>query len=227
MPGPPPGVELEAWHLHSGGNAASGEGSLSQTPAAEEQPDGFTYDPEDPVPTHGGSTILPGFLVGMRTGPLDQRRIEERPDVLLYTSEPLRRDLDVIGSVEAVLHVSTSGADTDFTAKLVDVHPDGRAYLVCDGIRALRHRASLEHTSSVRPDEVYELTVSLGPTATRFLRGHRLRLEVSSSNFPRFARNPNNGAAPTQATQADLTAARQVVHHDAARPSRLVLPVRG
>jgi uncharacterized protein len=133
----------------------------------------------------------------------------------------------VIGSVEAVLHVSTSGADTDFTAKLVDVHPDGAAYLICDGIRAVRHRDSLDRVSPVAPGEVYELTVALGPTANRFRRGHRLRLEVSSSNFPRFARNPNNGVAPTRAVAADLTPARQVVHHDSARPSRLVLPVRG
>ena len=224
---PPPGVELESWHLHSRGSAAAGDGSLSRTPAADEQPDEFTYDPTDPVATHGGSTVLPGFLVGLCTGPLDQRELEQRPDVLVYTSDPLPADLDVIGSVEAVLHVSTSGADTDFTAKLVDLHPDGCAYVVCDGIRALRHRDSLERISPVRPGEIYELGVSLGPTAMRFERGHRLRLEVSSSNFPRFARNPNNGVVPTKATQADLTSARQVVHHDAARPSRLVLPVRG
>ena len=223
---PPPGVALEHWHLRSRGTAAAGEGVLSRAAPADEEPDTFVYDPADPVPTHGGATILPGFLVGMRTGPLDQRAIEERPDVLVYTSEPLPADVDVIGNVEAVLHVSTSGADTDFTAKLVDVAADGSARIVCDGIRALRHRDSLERTSTVRPGEVYGLPVSLGPTATRFRRGHRIRLEVSSSNFPRFARNPNNGVAPTEATRADLTPARQVVHHDAARPSRLVLPVR-
>jgi uncharacterized protein len=224
---PPPGVALEAWHLHSRGSAASGDGVLARAEPADEEPDTFVYDPADPVPTHGGATILPGFLVGRRTGPLDQRGVEERPDVLVYTSEPLPADVDVIGTVEAVLHVSTSGADTDFTAKLVDVDPSGSAYLVCDGIHALRHRDSLERTSTVRPGEVYEVTISLGPTAMRFGRGHRIRLEVSSSNFPRFARNPNNGVTPTAATHADLTPARQTVHHDAARPSRLVLPVRG
>lgn len=223
---PPPGVALEAWHLHSRGAAASGEGVLSRAAPAGEEPDTFVYHPSDPVPTHGGATILPGFLVGMRTGPLDQRGLEARPDVLVYTSDPLPADLDVIGSVEAVLHVATSGDDTDFTAKLVDVHADGGAFIVCDGIRALRHRDSLERRSRVRPDESYELAVSLGPTATRFRRGHCIRLEVSSSNFPRFARNPNSGVAPTTATGADLISARQVVYHDAARPSRLVLPVR-
>ena len=223
---PPPGVTLEEWHLHSGGGAATAEGTLSRTAPGDEKPDTFVYDPADPVPTHGGATILPGFLVGRRTGPLDQRSLETRPDVLVYTSAPLVQDIDIVGSVEAVLHVSTLGADTDFTAKLVEVRPDGCAYLVCDGIRALRHRDSLEHTSAVRPGEIYELTVSLGPTATRFLQGHRIRLEVSSSNFPRFARNPNSGVLPTRATYADLMPARQAVHHDTAHPSRLVLPVR-
>lgn len=226
---PPAGVALQDWHLHSRGsaNTSGGDGALSRTPPEDEQPDTFTYDPADPVPTHGGATLIPGFLVGLCTGALDQQDVERRHDVLVYTSDPLEHDLDVIGSVEAILHVSTSGADTDYTAKLVDVHPDGRAYLICDGIRALRHRDALERPSPVAPGETYELTIGLGPTANRFKRGHRVRLEVSSSNFPRFARNPNNGVAPTKATEADLTPARQVVHHDAARPSRLVLPVRG
>ena len=226
---PPAGVEQQGWHLHSRGSAgtSAGDGALSRVPPDDQEPDVFTYDPADPVPTHGGATLIPGCTVGLHTGALDQRELEQRADVLVYTSEPLQTDLDVIGSVEAVLHVSTSGADTDFTAKLVDVHPDGRAYLICDGIRALRHRDSLDRRSRVRPGETYELTVALGPTANRFRRSHRIRLEVSSSNFPRFARNPNNGTAPTKAVAADLTPARQVVHHDSSRPSRLVLPVRG
>jgi putative CocE/NonD family hydrolase len=226
---PPVGVATQDWHLHGVGpaNGSGGDGTLSRARPADERTDTFTYDPADPVPTHGGATVIPGFLVGLRTGALDQRRIELRPDVLVYTSEPLERDLDVIGSVRAVLHVSTSAADTDFTAKLVDVHPDGRAFLVCDGIRALRHRDALDRATPVAAGETYELLVELGPTANRFKRGHRLRLEVSSSNFPRFARNPNNGIAPTKAKEADLTPARQTVFHGAARPSRLVLPVRG
>lgn len=225
---PPSGVTPQDWHLHSRGaaNTSAGDGILAPFEPAEEEPDTFTYDPADPVPTHGGATLIPGFQVGLHTGALDQRKLEQRPDVLVYTSAPLERDLDVIGSVAAVLHVSTSGADTDFTAKLVDVHPDGGAFLICDGIRALRHRDSLDRKDPVEPGETYEVTIALGPTANRFRRGHRLRLEVSSSNFPRFARNPNNGVAPTRALETDLTVARQVVYHDAARPSRLVLPVR-
>ena len=225
---PPTGVALEDWHLHSRGsaNTRGGDGVLSRVPADDEQPDTFMYDPADPVPTHGGATLIPGNTVGLHTGALDQCELEQRPDVLVYTSEPLEGDVDVIGSVEAVLHVATSGSDTDFTAKLVDVHPNGRAYLVCDGIRALRHRDSLDRVSPVAPGDTYELRVALGPTANRFRRSHRIRVEVSSSNFPRFARNPNNGVAPTKAVQADLTPARQLVHHDASRPSRIVLPVR-
>jgi putative CocE/NonD family hydrolase len=225
-----PGVAEEQWFLRSGGgaNTLAGDGTLSRQPAdGDESADAFGYDPRDPVPTHGGATFVPGYPVGFRTGAHDQRELESRPDVLVYTSAPLPADLDVIGTVEATLHVSTSGPDTDFTAKLVDVHPDGRAYGICDGILALRHRGGLERAEHGTPGEAYELRIALGPTANRFLAGHRLRLEVSSSNFPRFARNPNDGTRPTKARESNLTAARQQVFHDRARPSHLSLPVRG
>jgi uncharacterized protein len=226
---PVPGTATERWYLHSGGgaNTRTGDGMLTQQPAEDAEPaDAFVYDPSDPVPTHGGATFIPGYPVGFRTGAHDQREIEERPDVLVYTSEPLAEPLDVIGSVEATLHVATSAPDTDFTAKLVDVHPDGRAYIVCDGIVALRHRGGLDRAEHATPGEPYELAIALGPTAIRFGGGHRLRLEVSSSNFPRFARNPNDGTRPTQARASNLTTARQQVFHDRSRPSSLSLPVR-
>ena len=225
---PVPGVTEERWYLHSGGsaNTAAGDGSLSQQPADDEPADEFVYDPRDPVPTHGGATFVPGYPVGFRTGAHDQREIETRADVLVYTSDPLPDDLDVIGTVEATLHVSTSAPDTDFTAKLDDVHPDGRAYCICDGILALRHRDGLERAVDSRPGERYELRIALGPTANRFFAGHRLRLDVSSSNFPRFARNPNDGTRPTLARESNLTTARQQVFHDRAQPSHLSLPVR-
>jgi putative CocE/NonD family hydrolase len=223
------GVVDEHWYLRSGGgaNTLAGDGVLSRRGAdADEPADAFVYDPRDPVPTHGGASFVPGYPVGFRTGPHDQRELEARPDVLVYTSDPLPEDLDVIGPVEATLHVSTSAPDTDFTAKLVDVHPDGRAYGICDGILALRHRDGLERAEHGTAGEVYELRIALGPTANRFLAGHRLRLEVSSSNFPRFARTPNDGTRPTQARASNLTTARQQVFHDRARPSHLSLPVR-
>jgi putative CocE/NonD family hydrolase len=205
---PLPGTEQQRWHLRGGG-------ALAPEPGADEPEDVFTYDPRDPVPTSGGRTLLPGTEVGFRTGAHDQREIEARDDVLVYTSAPLETSLDVIGHVEASLHVSTSAPATDFTAKLVDVHPDGRAYLICDGIATL--------TSAGEPQA---LTISLGPTANRFRAGHRVRLEVSSSNFPRFARNPNTGESRVSATETSLRTARQVVYHDAARPSYLHVPVR-
>ena len=226
---PVPGAAEERWYLHSGGraNTGGGDGTLTRETARGDEPaDGFVCDPRDPVPTHGGATFVPGYPVGFCTGPHDQREVERRPDVLVYTSEPLDADLDVIGPVEATLHVSTSAPDTDFTAKLVDVHPDGHAYCICDGILALRHRDGLERAEHGRPGEVYELRIALGPTANRFFAGHRLRLEVSSSNFPRFARNPNDGTRPTRARESNLTTARQQVFHDRARPSHLSLPVR-
>jgi uncharacterized protein len=226
---PVPGVAEERWYLHGGGAArtAAGDGTLDLRPPDGDQPaDEYIYDPRDPVPTCGGATFIPGYPVGFRTGAHDQREVEQRQDVLVYSSEPLGEPLDVIGSVEATLHVATSAVDTDFTAKLVDVHPDGRAYIICDGILALRHRGGLDHAEPAAPDEPYEIRIALGPTANRFGAGHRVRLEVSSSNFPRFARNPNDGTRPTRARESNLTTARQRVFHDRARPSSLSLPVR-
>jgi putative CocE/NonD family hydrolase len=217
---PVPGTRPERWFLCGGGVLST------EPPVGDEPADEYSYDPHDPVPTLGGATFVPGYPVGFRTGAHDQREVEQRPDVLVYTGPPLADDLDVIGSVEATLHVATSAPDTDFTAKLVDVHPDGRAYGVCDGILALRHRDGLDRALPATPGEPYEVRIALGPTANRFRAGHRIRLEVSSSNFPRFARNPNNGTRPTQARESDLTIARQQVFRDRARPSHLSLPVR-
>ena len=204
------GIREERWHLHDGGLLDRAD------PRPDEPPDEFVYDPADPVPTLGGATLLPGFERGYRTGPHDQRDVETRPDVLVYTSAPLDSHLDVIGPVKATLHVSSTAPATDFTAKLVDVQPDGRALLVCDGIT----------TVALPDDREATVIVALGPTANRFQRGHRLRLELSSSNFPRFARNPNSGVPRARATAADLRPARQTVFHDAARPSHLLVPVR-
>ena len=164
-------------------------------------------------------------MVARHAGPHDQRQVEVRDDVLVYTSAPLTEPLDVTGAVRATVACTTSAADTDITAKLVDVHPAGDAMLVCDGILVLSAREGLDRRVPVVPDEPLTVTVELGHTAMRFSPGHRIRLELSSSNFPRFARNPNTGARAADALPGALTVARQRVFHDSARPSYLSLPV--
>ncbi len=206
---------------HGRANSATGDGLLRSTPAEDIEPDRFIYDPLDPVPTAGGAICCNPKL--LPPGPLDQRAVESRRDVLVYTSPPLKAPLEATGPVRAVLHVSTSAPDTDFTAKLVDVYPGGRALNVTDGILRLRYRESLEHPAPARPGTVYEITIDMGVTSIEFGRGHRIRLEVSSSNFPRFDRNPNTGRPI--ADEHRLVTAAQAVYHDLERPSHLLLPV--
>ena len=157
-------------------------------------------------------------------GPLDQREVESRADVLVYSGEPLRERVEIAGPVQAVLWVKSSAPDTDFTAKLVDVAPDGTARLVSDGVLRLRYRHGLERPVSYRAGSVEKITVALGPIAWCFQEGHRIRLDVSSSNFPKFDRNPNTGRLI--ATETQFRTARQSVFHGGSRPSRLVLPAR-
>jgi uncharacterized protein len=197
-------------------------GVLSREAPADEQPDEFSYDPRDPVPTVGGSTYLPGS--GFFAGPRDRRAVEQRSDVLVYTSHSLQDDLQVIGPVKATLSVATSVPDTDFTVALVDVHPDGRAMGVVDGILRLRYRQGLDRQVLAQPGRIYEIEVDLGATANVFKAGHRIRVEVSSSNFPRFDRNPNHGGVIAEATVSELVTARQRVFHDHHRASFITLP---
>jgi len=198
-----------AFYLQSRGhaNSAAGDGVLHLTPPmGAERPDTFVYDPARPVPTAGGALLGPG------AGSALQAEIERRDDVLVYTSEPLPRPLEITGPVTAVLHLATTAPHTDVTAKLVDVHPDGAAWSVTDGIAR----------QAFSPG-VHQIRVDLWPTSMRFDRGHRLRLQISSSNVPRFDRNPNTGA--DIATERRLVVARQTVHHGVTTPSRLLLPV--
>lgn len=224
---PLPDTRYERWFLHSGGhaNALHGDGTLSTTPPADEPADHYFYDPHSPVPTVGGATFLPGLFIAANAGPRDQREVEARPDVLCYTSEPLMRDTEVTGPVALKLYVKSSAQDTDFTGKLIDVHPDGRAMLLTDGILRARYRESLSAPKLMNPGEIGELTLDLVATANLFRAGHRIRVEVSSSNFPRFDRNPNNGGVIAEATAADFVIAHNSVLHDAAHASHLVLPV--
>ena len=178
---PLPDTHYVDYFLHSGGqaNTAAGDGLLSTEPAASEPEDVYLYDPRDPVPTEGGGTFLPGLSIGANAGPRDQRAVETRRDVLCYTSPILSSPVEVTGPVRLVLHASSSAPDTDFTGKLVDVSPDGRADNVADGILRARYRDSLSEPAPLVPGEVYEVTVDLVATANVFAAGHRIRLEVS------------------------------------------------
>lgn len=220
---PPEGVETEALYLDSGGaaNSMHGDGRLVRKPPAEDAADRYDYDPKRAVPTIGGANCCNFALLPW--GPLDQRPVEGRRDVLVYTGEPLREPLEIAGPVRAVLHVSTSAPDTDFTAKLVDAAPDGAARILADGILRLRYRETIERAVPYRPGTVVEVEIDLGHTAHEFAAGHAVRLEVSSSNFPKYDRNLNTGRL--QALETQMRAARQAVWHGPERRSRLELPV--
>ena len=224
---PLPDTRFERWYLHSGGhaNTLGGDGHLSRVAPRDEPADSYLYDPNDPTPTVGGASFLPGLFIAANAGPRDQRAVETRHDVLCYTSEPLARDTEVIGPISLVLYVTSSARDTDFTGKLVDVYPDGRAMILTDGILRARYRESLSHQVLMNPGEIYKLTLDLVATANLFKAGHQVRLEVSSSNFPRFDRNPNHGGVIAEAVAADFITARNAVLHDAAHPSHLLLPM--
>ncbi|MFI0423462.1 CocE/NonD family hydrolase [Spongiactinospora sp. 9N601] len=221
---PLPGTEYQDWHLHSGGraNTLHGDGELRrEQPDSGQAPDTFLYNPRDPVPTLGGALCC--NPVHTRGGVFDQRPIEARSDVLVYTSEPLTEPLDVTGPVTVVLHAATTAPDTDWTAKLVDVGPCGYARNLADGIIRARYRDSTSEPRLLTPGEVVEYQIDLGATSNVFQPGHRIRLEVSSSNFPHFDRNPNTGELP--GTSAEVTSALQSVHHAGPYLSRLILPV--
>jgi putative CocE/NonD family hydrolase len=224
---PLPGTEYVDWFLTSDGraNTTAGDGRLCTEGPVQSPDDVYLYDPRDPVPTVGGATFLPGLFIGANAGPRDQRGVERRADVLSYTSEPLTEPLTVIGPVELVLHASSSARDTDFTAKLVDVAPDGSAVNLADGILRARYRDSLSEPSLLEPGQVYELRIDLVATANVFAAGHGIRLDVSSSNFPRFDRNTNTGGTIASEGIDDVVQAVNRVHHTPTHPSRLVLPV--
>ena len=211
------------WYFHSGGgaNSAMGDGVLSPDQPGDEPTDSYVYNPMFPVPTKGGCNCCNPEIVAW--GAYDQREVEARSDVLVYTSEPLGADLEVTGPVVVKLHAATDGPDTDFAAKLVDVFPDGRAVNLCDGIIRGRYRQGTDRQVLLEPGTEYEFTIDLWPTSNVFKAGHRIRVDISSSNFPRFDRNPNTGN--DWGTDAELRTAHQTVHHDRARASHILLPV--
>ena len=211
------------YYLHSGGraNTLHGDGRLSPDLPGDEPADTFLYDPEHPVPTLGGCNCCNPEIVPW--GVYDQRPIEMRDDVLVFTSPPLARDLEITGPIVVHLFAATDGPDTDFTAKLIDVFPDGTAWNLCDGIIRGRYRKGRGPAEPLTPGQVEEFVIDCWVTSNLFRAGHAIRLEISSSNFPRFDRNLNTGAPIGD--DAAPRIARQRVVHDAAHPSHVVLPI--
>jgi putative CocE/NonD family hydrolase len=191
------------------------------TAPKNEPPDRFVYDPGSPVPSKAGPICC--TFSNEPAGAVDQRDVESRHDVLVYTSEPLREPLEVTGPIEVVLWAASDARDTDFTAKLVDVAPDGTAINLADSAVRARYRDSVTAPTLLEPGAVNRYRIDLVATSNVFLPGHRVRVEISSSNFPRFDRNPNTGELPGLATETRPAA--QTIYHDAERPSHIVLPV--
>ncbi len=216
-------TQYEQLYLASKGHANSltGDGALSWTLEKKSKPDEFAYDPRYPVPTMGGAVCCDPKIFPW--GPMDQRPVEKRNDVLVYTSRPMKRELEVTGSIKVVLYASTSAQDTDFTAKIVDVFPNGEARNLTDGILRVRYRRGLDKVELAQPGEIYPLTIDAGVTSNVFLPGHKIRVEISSSNFPRFDRNQNTGRAIADETV--LKTAQQSVYHGRTYPSHVLLPV--
>jgi putative CocE/NonD family hydrolase len=212
------------YFLHSAGaaNTAGGDGTLTTAAPGAEKPDQFTYDPRDAVPTLGGPLCC-GPFPPAGLGPQDQSKAEARSDVLVFTTPALSRDLEVTGLISLELYASTSAVDTDFTGKLVDVWPNGFAQNLTEGILRLRYRNSQEKPELAKPGETYRVVVDLWATSNVFLAGHRVRLDVSSSNFPRFDRNLNTGEEQANGTR--MSKAVNVIYHDKVHASALVLPV--
>jgi putative CocE/NonD family hydrolase len=213
------------YYLRGSGRANSrfGDGKLSTNPPAEEPSDSFVYDPNDPVITYGGIEAWQGLGTPNIDGPRDQRSIQRRKDVLVYGSEPLQKDVEVTGRILCKLFAASTATDTDFTAKLVDVYPDGYAQLLRDGVIRARYRDSFKKQELINPGKVYEYTVDLWSTSHIFRKGHMIQVEISSSNFPKFDRNPNTGNRFGE--DAELRTATQTIYHNHRYPSHIILPV--
>jgi len=202
-------------------NGLGGDGELSRNAPKKEEPDRFVFDPRNPAPTRGGAVCCNPSVFPW--GPLDQRPVEQRADVLVYSSSVLKKDTEVTGPIRVVLYVATSAPDTDFTAKLVDVFPDGVARNLTDGMLRARYRKSLSKPELLKPGEVTSFKIDAGVTSNVFLKGHQIRIEVSSSNFPRFDVNPNTGEPLNNNRRSQ--AVENTIYLDTKHPSRIILPV--
>jgi hypothetical protein len=221
---PPEGARELAFYLSSGGRANSlfGDGRLAAAPPDVDRPDSFTYDPMNPVPSHGGNVCCTGNAV--QAGSFDQRQWEARQDILVYTSDPFPQGMEVSGPIVPTLYVSSEAKDTDFTVKVLDVYPDGRAFNLDESIQRMRHRDGYDKPLAwMEKGKVYKVTLQPLTTSNLFAPGHRLRIEVSSSNFPRFDRNLNTGG--NNYDEATGVVARNVVHHSKEYPSSVRVTV--
>jgi putative CocE/NonD family hydrolase len=215
--------QLTKYYLHSvrGANTVRGDGALSIDPPGQEKADVYVYDPANPVPTIGGRLCCANDL--LKPGPHDQSPNDMRDDVLVFSTPQLETDLEVTGYIRMELHAATTAADTDFTALLADVDPSGYARLLTDGIVRAKYRNTVEKAEPITPGKTYRYEIDLWATSNVFRKGHRIRVYVSSSNFPRFNRNLNVGEPSFGASE--MVKARQTILHDAEHPSALVLPV--
>jgi hypothetical protein len=221
---PPAGAESMTFYLSSGGRANSlhGDGALVAAPPAADTPDRFTYDPHNPVLSHGGNVCCTGTAI--TPGAFDQRRVEARADVLVYTSAPFAAGLELTGPIVPTLYVSSDAKDTDVTVKVLDVYPDGRAFNLDESIQRMRYRDGYDAPLAwMEPGRVYKVTLQPLNTSNYFAPGHRLRIEVSSSNFPRFDRNLNTGGNNYDETRGVV--AHNAVHHSRQYPSHVTVTV--
>lgn len=220
---PPKNAQMTTYYLNSNGNANSrnGDGSLLTKKAKKDAPDTFTYDPMSPVPSYGGNVCCTGNAV--QGGSFDQQEMELRDDILVYTSEPLKKGIEVSGFIDSKLYLSSDVKDTDLTIKLIDVYPDGKAYNLDETIQRVRYREGYDKEVFMEDGNVYEVNLTPMSTSNFFKKGHRIRIEISSSNFPRFDRNLNTGG--NNYDESEGVTATNSIHHSKKYPSQIVLPI--
>jgi hypothetical protein len=221
---PPVRIRYTNYYLHSSGNIDT------TPPGKDEKPDIYDYDPSNPVPTIGGNHSIgpynPGLYELAKPGPYDQRILETRDDVMVYTGDVLKHDIEVTGPIVFNLFASSSAVDTDFVVKLADVYPDGRSINISEGIIRARFRNNVwGEPELIEPGRVYEFSIDMIATSNVFKKGHRIKIYLTSSNFPLWDRNLNTGNNPAYDTQIKI--AHQTIFHDSLRPSHIILPVAG
>ena len=220
---PPEKAKLTTYYLNSNGNANSffGDGKLATTKANSDAADSFTYDPMKPVPSYGGNVCCTGNAV--KGGAFDQQQMETRNDILVYTTDILEEGVEVSGFIESTLYVSSDAKDTDFTIKIIDVYPDGKAYNLDETIQRVRYREGYDKEVFMEKNKVYKVDLTPMSTSNYFKKGHRIRIEISSSNFPRFARNLNTGG--NNYDEKESVTAQNKVHHSSKYTSQIKLPM--